>query len=59
MKIKYYQLAKKVKSKAINLKFNPKISIRFYDIANVDDIMYNLDNQLEKNRTLNKEKKKN
>ena len=35
------------------------VQTRIYDIAGVDNIMYNLDKQLEKNQTLKKEKKKN
>ena len=35
------------------------VQTRIHDIASVDNIMYNLDKQLEKNQTLKKEKKKN
>ncbi len=70
-KLQYYQLAKKLNLKQLiqNLiqkyqlyfmkNYQEVVQTRIYDIAGVDNIMYNLDKQLEKNQTLKKEKKKN
>lgn len=70
-KLQYYQLAKKLNLKQLiqNLiqkyqldfmkNYQEVVQTRIYDIVSVDNIMYNLDKQLEKNQTLKKEKKKN
>lgn len=70
-KLQYYQLAKKLNLKQLiqNLiqkyqldfmkNYQEVVQTRIYDIASVDNIMYNLDKPLEKNQTLKKEKKKN
>ena len=70
MKIKYYQLAKKLNLKQLiqNLiqkyqldfirNYQEVVQTRFYDIANVDNIMYDFDRNLEENISLKKKLKK-
>lgn len=69
-KIKYYQVAKKLNLKQLiqNLiqkyqldfirNYQEVVQTRFYDIANVDNIMYDFDRNLEENISLKKKLKK-
>lgn len=69
-KIKYYQVAKKLNLKQLiqNLiqkyqldfikNYQEIVQTRFYDIANVDNIMYDFDRNLEENISLKKKLKK-
>lgn len=69
-KIKYYQVAKKLNLKQLiqNLiqkyqldfirNYQEVVQTRFYDIANVDNIMYGFDRNLEENISLKKKLKK-
>lgn len=69
-KLQYYQLAKKLNLKQLiqNLiqkyqldfikNYQEVVQTRFYDIANVDNIMYDFDRNLEENISLKKKLKK-